>query len=44
MTAKKEPKSESGLDTRMNDAVFEVGSSKKTPKKEKVIPKWNTMK
>ena len=35
MTTKKEPKSGSGLDTRMNDAVFEVGSAKKPPKKDK---------
>ena len=35
MATKKDKKSDSGLDTRMNDAVFEVTPAKKTTKKEK---------
>jgi len=35
MATKKEKKSESGLDTRMNDAEFEITPAKKTPPKKK---------
>jgi len=34
MATKKEPKSPSGLDTRMNDAEFEIKPAKKTPEKK----------
>jgi hypothetical protein len=35
MATRKDKKSDSGLDTRMNDAVFEVTPAKKNPKKDK---------
>jgi len=34
MATKKEPKSPSGLDTRMNDAEFEIKPAKKSAEKK----------